>query len=216
VRLVVFDLDGTITHRDTLAAYVFGFLRRRRWRLLRLLRVLPAAAGYALGLLDRGALKAALLRATLRGHGRAELDAWTSQFVTWLLAHGVRTQAVQAIREHQRDGDALVLLTASPDLYAPVIAERLGFREAVCTGVRWESDILDGNLSTPNRRGEEKARCLEALAGRYPGLESVAYGNSAADLPHLIKVDEPRLVNAGLLTRWRASRLGIAPYAHWR
>jgi phosphatidylglycerophosphatase C len=216
VRLVVFDLDGTVTYRDTLVPYLFGFLKRRPVRLVRLIRVLPAVAGYALGLLDRGQLKSALLRATLRGHTRAELEAWTSEFVTAVLERGLRPQAVEAIREHQRSGDVLVLLTAAPDLYAPVIAQRLGFQEAICTGVRWNADRLDGNLSTPNRRGEEKARCLEGLERRYPEAQTIAYGNSAGDLPHLKEVGEPRLVNAGPVTRWKASRLGIALYAHWR
>ena len=216
MRLVVFDLDGTVTYRDTLAPYLFGFLKRRPVRLVRLIRIVPAVAGYALGLLGRGQLKSALLRGTLRGHTRAELEPWTSEFVTALLERELRPQALEAIREHQRSGDALVLLTAAPDLYAPVIARRLGFQEAICTGVRWNADRLDGNLSTPNRRGEEKARCLEALKRRYPGAQTIAYGNSAADLPHLKEVDEPRLVNAGPLTRWKASRVGIASYAHWR
>ena len=216
MRLVVFDLDGTVTYHDTLVPYLLGFLKRRPVRLVRLIRILPAIAGYALGLLDRGQLKSALLRGTLRGHTRTELEAWSSEFVTAVLEWGLRPQAVEAIREHQRCGDALVLLTAAPDLYAPVIAHRLGFQEAICTGVRWNGDRLDGNLSTPNRQGEEKARCLEALERRYPGAQTIAYGNSAGDLPHLKEVTEPRLVNAGPVTRWKASRLGIALYADWR
>jgi len=216
VRLVVFDLDGTVTFRDTLAPYVFGFLRRRRWGLLRLARVVPAAFGFLLGVTDRGALKAALLKATLRGHTRTELEAWTSQFVAKLLRRGLREQALEALLEHQRDGDFLVLLTAAPDLYAPVIARELGFQECIATGVRWRDERLDGTLSTPNRRDAEKARCLEALMTRFPGVPTTAYGNSAADIPHLKMVEEPRLVNAGLFTRWKASRAGIVPYAQWR
>jgi HAD superfamily hydrolase (TIGR01490 family) len=216
VRLVVFDLDGTVTFRDTLAPYVFGFLRRRRWGLLKLVRVVPAFAGFLLGVTDRGALKAALIKATLRGHTRVELDAWTSEFVARLLKHGLREQALEAILKHKLDGDFLVLLTAAPDLYAPAIASELGFQESISTGVRWRSERLDGTLSTPNRRGAEKARCLEALLSRFPGAPTTAYGNSAADIPHLKMVEEPRLVNAGLYTRWKASRAGIVPYARWR
>ncbi|MGB6450625.1 MAG: hypothetical protein WBE92_07725, partial [Steroidobacteraceae bacterium] len=66
-RLVVFDLDGTITRRGTLVPYVAGLLAKRPLQLLRLLRVVPALLAYSLGRIDRGALKARLLRATLRG-----------------------------------------------------------------------------------------------------------------------------------------------------
>ena len=42
--LALFDLDGTITRRDTLLPYVAGFLLRHPARLARLPRLLPALA----------------------------------------------------------------------------------------------------------------------------------------------------------------------------
>jgi phosphoserine phosphatase len=51
----VFDLDGTITYRDTLFPLVLRLLSRRPLRLLRLLRVLPAVVRFARDR-DRGAL----------------------------------------------------------------------------------------------------------------------------------------------------------------
>lgn len=214
-RLVVFDLDGTITRHDTLLPYVAGLLEKRPWQLLRLLRVVPALLAYGLGRIDRGTLKARLLQATLRGRTRAELEAWTAQFVPRLLERGVRVDALRAIETHRRSGDVLVLLTASTDLYAPAIAARLEFDETICTGLTWTDDRLDGALATPNRRGAEKARCLEELARRHPGLRTAAYGNDAADLDHLRRVDEPLLVCGSRAARRLARRAGI-PSAWWR
>src|SRR5690242_17605647 len=59
--LAVFDLDGTISRRGTLAPYVIRLLARRPWRWLRVIAGAPALAGYLLGRLDRGVLKAKLL-----------------------------------------------------------------------------------------------------------------------------------------------------------
>jgi len=216
VRLVVFDLDGTITRRDTLLPYVAGLLSARPWSLLRLLRVVPALAAHLLGLVDRGALKAVLLTHTLGGRTRAEIDSWNARYIPRLLARGVRPQALEAIEEHRRGGDLLVLMSAAPDLYAPALASRLGFAATICTGVRWTNDRLDGALTTANRRGPEKARCFLALKQQHPGLPTTAYGNSSADLPHLVLADEPRLVNASCAARWAGRRAGVAPYAHWR
>src|SRR5690348_14098568 len=75
-RLAVFDLDGTISRRGTLAPYVIRLLARRPWRWLRVVMVAPALLAYLLGRIDRGALKARLLEKTLRGYGRAALEAW--------------------------------------------------------------------------------------------------------------------------------------------
>jgi phosphatidylglycerophosphatase C len=195
LALVVFDLDGTISRRDTLAAYLVGFLAQHRSRWPRVLASVPVLFGAALGLVDRGALKASLMRAVLGGCPRQGLDGWTQSFVTRLLARGVFADARAAIAQHLQQGDELVLMSASPDLYVPEIAHRLGFRQTICTGVLWHGDRFDGALTTPNRRGAEKARCFSELRARHAGLPTVAYANSACDFEHLRLADQAYLVN---------------------
>ncbi len=57
----------------------------------------------------------------------------------------------------------LVLMSASVDFYVPEFGRQLGFDQVISTGVAWNGELLDGTLTTPNRRGDEKARCLRAL-----------------------------------------------------
>ncbi len=57
MRLVVFDLDGTITYRDTLLPYVTGYLERSGRSRARMARLLPTLAAFALGAADHGAVK---------------------------------------------------------------------------------------------------------------------------------------------------------------
>jgi phosphatidylglycerophosphatase C len=207
--LALFDLDGTITRHDTLLPYLCGFLRRRPERLLRLPQVLPALGRFALRRADRGALKAAWIASVLGGCTRAELAAWTARFVPQLIGHGLIADAVATIEAHQRAGDYLVLLSASPDLYVPAIGRALGFAQVVCTGVEWNGEYLSGRLATPNRRGAQKARCLEALRQEHPSLPIVAYGNAAGDLEHLALADRAVLVNGSAGARRAAARLGV-------
>jgi phosphatidylglycerophosphatase C len=216
VPLAVFDLDGTITRHDTLVPYALGFLvRARPWRLPALLLVLPALLGSALGLVDRGELKSAFIRATLGGCRRKDLERWTAKFLERLIPRGLFPQAVAAIAAHARAGDHLVLLSASTDLYVPAIAQALGFQEAICTGLRWDGDLLGGTLTTPNRRGEEKARCVAALRARYSGMSAAAYGNAASDIAHLKLVEHGVLVNGSAAARREAARAEIT-CTEWR
>jgi HAD superfamily hydrolase (TIGR01490 family) len=216
MRLAVFDLDGTIARGDTLAPYALGYAARKRpWRLPALLLVLPAVLGYAIGLADRGGLKSAFIRATLGGCRREDLQRWTTRFVERLVARGLFAQALEAIQAHARAGDHLVLLSASTDLYVPAIAHALGFQEVICTGLRWEGERLRGTLTTPNRRGEEKARCVAALRARHPGAQAVAYGNAQSDIAHLKLVERGVLVNGSAAARREAVRVGIT-CATWR
>ena len=214
-RLVVFDLDGTITARDTLLPYALGFLRASGRSRLRLLRLLPTLAAFLLGLADRGRLKAALIRATLGGATRQQVEDWNRRFLDSSPARPLPA-AGAAIRRHLDAGDVLVLMSASPDLYVPEIGRKLGFSTTVCTGVAWRNGTVEGALSTPNRRGGEKVRCLRELQARHPGAATVAYGNAKSDLAHLRLADEPRLENAAAGTRRAAARAGLRPYAEWR
>ena len=215
-ELVVFDLDGTITRRDTLLPYAWRFtVTRKPWRLPLFLGVLPSVLRFLLRLSDEGQVKAAFIRCALGGSTRAQIEDFTASFVPRLLGQGLFAEAVRRIAAHRTAGDHLVLMSASADLYVPEIARQLGFAEAICTGVRWEGDRLEGSLTTPNRKGPEKVRCFLALRERHPGLTSVAYGNAAADLPQLRLANRGILVNGSASARAQASALGVV-CVEWR
>ena len=213
-RLVFFDLDGTISRRDTLFGYVAGFVRRHPARVPRYLAVLPALVGYALGIRDRGYLKGALLHAVMGGAFRGEIQAWTEEYVPKLVAHGVFDDALVAIRKHRDAGDHLVLMTATVDLYVPDLARALGFDTYLCSRVSWREDRLEGWLVSPNMRDEEKASALRRMVAKFPGRRLVGYGNSAPDLPHLKLVDHAVLVNASKSLRKAASGLPVE-FKYW-
>jgi phosphatidylglycerophosphatase C len=211
--IAIFDLDGTITYRDTLFPLVLRQLARRPLHLLRLLLLLPAVVRFAFDR-DRAGLKQSLLRATLRGITRAELDATSRQFVTDTIAHRCFADALATVRRHREQGHYLVLMSASVDFYVPEFGRQLGFDQVISTGVAWQGDRLDGTLTTPNRRGEEKAVQLRALLAERNDTHTFAYGNSVSDLPHLKLARHGLLVNGNSSARREASALGI-PTAEW-
>lgn len=214
--LVFFDLDETITRHDTLLPYAIGYgLLRRPWRLPLLLCVVPPILNFLLGRGDEGPLKEAFIKATLGGSRRADVEAWTKRFVPDVIANGTFADALRKVSEHRTRGDYLVLMSASTSLYVPAIARELGFNEAVCTEVRWDGDRLDGTLTTPNRKGAEKARCFTALRERHPGLTTTAYGNSYTDLPHLRLADHGVLINGSEKAQRAAQELGVA-HLDWK
>ncbi|MDH4261390.1 MAG: haloacid dehalogenase-like hydrolase, partial [Gammaproteobacteria bacterium] len=186
--IAVFDLDGTITRRDTFLPYLRGWLRRhprRGWASA----ALTAVWRYASDGRDRGRLKSELICRLMSGATRAEVADWTRDFVDALDEEMLCPGALEAIERHRRTGDRLVLLSASVDLYVPMIGARFGFEETICTGIAWRDDCLDGALTTPNRRGGEKLRCVESLRTRFPGSPIAAYGNSGSDLAHFQAVE---------------------------
>jgi len=214
-RVAVFDLDGTITSRDTLVPFLLGYLAKHPWRAWHLWRLPFSLLRYGLGLSDRGRLKASLIRQVMGRAARAQVETCAEEFCKSRLPSLLNPGALDAIARHRRAGDRLVLLSASVDLYVPRVGRVLGFDETICTGVSWQGERLEGRLTTENRRGVEKRKCLEALRARYPDATFAAYGNAASDFAHLAIVEEPLLVNAGAATRRRARDLGLKS-GEWR
>jgi len=214
VRVAVFDLDGTITRHDTFVPYLRGWLRRHP-RTGWVGPAFVAIVRYLLAGQDRGRLKSDLIRACMAGTPESEVRDWTANFVAGLDDSTLCPGAFAAIARHRDAGNRLVILSASVDLYAPEIGRRFGFDETICTGVAWRDGRLDGSLTTPNRRADEKRRCVEALRSRFPAARICAYANSRADFAHLAAADDPVLVNAGPGLRRAAEKLGI-PTEEWR
>lgn len=213
--VALFDLDGTLTWRDTLLPFLAGYAVRHPARLLPLWRLAPALLEYATRGRDRGRLKSSVIRAVMGGERRAQIEAWAEAFVLALEPHRrFRPAALAVLEGHRAAGDHLVLLSASPDLYVPRIGRLLGFERTLCTELVWRGDRLDGRLKTPNRRGEEKLRCLEWLRTQYPNTPVIAYGNSAADLAHMRHADRAVLVDGSAAARRSAAKAGIA-VADW-
>jgi phosphatidylglycerophosphatase C len=213
--LALFDLDGTLTFRDTFLPFLSGYVRRHPSRLLRLWRLLPALVEFAAGGRDRGRLKSRVIRTVMGGDHRAMIDAWAKAFTDRLAAHRkFRPGALASVEGHRAAGDRLVLLSASPDLYVPHIGRLLAFERTLCTEILWQGDRLDGGLKTENRRGDEKLRCLEGLRNDYPNARIIAYGNAASDLAHMRRADRAVLVNGNAGARRLAARAGI-PAADW-
>jgi phosphatidylglycerophosphatase C len=213
--VAVFDLDGTLTWRDTLAPFLMSFLKRHPSRLLGLWRLPFALLGFLAWHRDRGQLKSRVIRMVMGGAARAAVDSCGISFVDSLIPHRrFRPAALAVLEAHRTAGDRLVLLSASPDLYVPRIGLSLGFERTLCTEIEWRGDRLNGGLKTPNRRGAEKSRCLAWIREQYPDLPIVAYGNSASDLDHMRRADRALLVNGSTAARAQAAQWGI-PTGTW-
>jgi phosphatidylglycerophosphatase C len=195
-RLALFDLDGTLSRHDTFLPFVLGLLARHPSRWPRVVLLIVPALGYLLRRLDRGGLKGAILYCLFRGMSREVVNAWARRYAAVVVPARMFGEGVATLRSHLAGGDHVVVLSASPDLFVPEIARLLGADEVICTQIRWSADRLDGRLAGPNRRDHEKARVLDDLRVRMPGLPVIAYGNSTADLVHMQRCEQGIYVNA--------------------
>ena len=214
--VALFDLDGTITRRDTYLAYLMGFLLRHPERLLRAAPLPFAVLRHFAGQRDNTWLKATFLRAILSGVPRHVLEAWTERFLDRVLASGLRPGSLTAIERHRAAGHRLVMVTASLDFYAEPLSRLLGFDAVMCTRAVYDAEgRVTGALDGDNCYGECKLRQVERyLARDAAGLRVICYSDHHADLPLLRFATEAVAVNPSRRRKSAALRQGF-PSADW-
>jgi len=185
-RIVIFDLDVTLTRYDTFLPFVTGyarFARRRRWLMLWKLP-LYFVTFWRWG--NRTWVKTNVLRAFVGGEPRERMEAWADRFVDYLMEHAMRESGLAELRRHQREGARIILASASFDIYVERLAHRLGIDEVLATRVKWDANDRLAGMHGENCRDDEKLRRVRGLlAGVEHGHGVTAYSDSHADLPLL-------------------------------
>jgi phosphatidylglycerophosphatase C len=179
--LAAFDLDGTLTHRDTLLPFLLRAIGHGRTYRAILASSLPLARAAARGGPHRDRAKVVVLQRTLGGLPLTGLADAAESFADHVVARGLRPALRARVDWHRQQGHELVLVSASPELYVAPIGRRLGFDAVLAT--RLEVDAggrLTGRLEGANCRGPEKAARLRAWRGDALAV-AYAYGDSAGD-----------------------------------
>jgi len=181
VPLAAFDLDGTLTRRDTLLPFLVRTVGAGRTYGAVLAASGPLARAAARGGEHRDTAKAAVLRRVLAGASAAALAEAAEAYAEDVVAHGLRPDMRARVDWHRAEGHELVLVSASPELYVAPIGRRLGFDEVLATRLEVDADgLLTGRLLGPNCRGPEKVARLRQWRGEALRL-AYAYGDSSGD-----------------------------------
>jgi phosphatidylglycerophosphatase C len=186
--IVAFDFDGTLTIRDSFTDFL-------RWRVgplryvLGTARLAPAALAYLVHR-DRGRIKAAAARVFLRGVTREELSRDARRYAAHATPWMMRPDARGAWEDWRARGARLLIVSASPTFVVAPFAEALGAEELIATELGYDGqDRATGAFATPNCRGPEKVRRLQARFGPDVRL-AAAYGDTAGDREMLGIADE--------------------------
>lgn len=170
LRPLCVDLDGTLVKSDTFYDSLCELPRRRPWAALKL----PLWLLYG-----KARVKAELALA-------APIDAAKLPYNQKLL---------QALRQEQRNGRAIYLVTGADRRVAESVAAHL----QLFTG-------LLGSDGVKNLTGGRKLAALKEQFGRFDYI-----GNARVDLPLLAASEEPMVANPTFALRWGLRRQKIRP-----
>lgn len=203
----IFDLDGTLydghiwlalkrhheTHRvKRLALYAYIATHMPLWPL------------YSLGLLSAAQFYAMWGRHMSWLMGGLTLEEANSVF-EWVTEEDVvpnlRHDVVSVLRDHQRRGHRVILLSGTFQPLLQVVGDQLGVEDVVGTELAVRNGRYTGHIVPPVCMAEGKAKRLRAFVdahGEHIDLSaSYAYADGPIDLPALESVGHPAAVYPG-------------------
>ncbi len=188
MKLALFDLDGTITFRDTFVDFVrftFG------WKELvhGMIRLRSANAAFYFGVLNGTSLKEKYLDHFFKGWPKQRLEQYGRDYAVNVLPNIVKPDARKRIKWHEDRGHRVIVVTASINAWIDAwsIVNDL---ELISSRIEFRDGFVTGRLSTPNCNGREKVRRIKERVDISSYETIYAYGNSRGDIEMLALADE--------------------------
>jgi HAD superfamily hydrolase (TIGR01490 family) len=203
MKLVLFDLDGTLIPRDS--DHAFGeFIVGLGWADPETFRQRNDGfyQDYLAGQLDIAAY-VDFATAPWRARSEAELQQATEHFLLTVVQPMLTPAALALVEGHQRAGDEIAIITATNDFVTRPIARLLGVDALIATTLeRDASGRVTGRIAgMPSFREGKVTRLHEWLADRGQALTAFEsctfYSDSINDLPLLEHVSHPVATNPG-------------------
>jgi phosphatidylglycerophosphatase C len=179
MNLALFDFDGTITFGDTFTPFLHFAVEPRRLTLGKLV-LAPVIAAYKLGFIPASTGRASAAAVGFRGRSEAGLREAGAKYARDVLPNVIRPEALERIHWHKEQGDVVVVVSASLDVYLePWCFEHQ--LDVICTQLEVTSGTLTGKYCEGDCTGKEKSRRIltEYDLRDYPLVYS--YGDTAED-----------------------------------
>ncbi len=187
--LALFDLDGTLTRRDTLSDLLLRHFGLRRCLTAGVL-LAPWLIGVPGGWVSRDAAKVRVLKTFFGGMDEGEFLAIGKHYAQQHLEALLRPQARSRLQWHIQQGHRVIVISASVSDWIRPWTEQLGIELLASELVRRDGRIT-GELAGANCRGEEKVRRLRDLLDPTDYQPIYAYGDTDGDTAMLALADHP-------------------------
>ena len=178
--IAVFDFDGTITQKDTLLlfikyskgiwSFIFGFMIFS-----------PLIVAMKLRLYPNWKAKQHLFSFFFKGISLDKFNDFGNKFSAEI-DKILRPKALETLKLHKKNGDSVVILSASIENWIKPWAEEVGADMVLATKIETnKKGLLTGKFLSKNCYGQEKVNRLLELFPDRNNYILIAYGDSPGD-----------------------------------
>lgn len=186
--LALFDFDGTITTRDTLAEFIKFVVGKPKYY-YGLGANFYLLLGYKLGFIPNYKAKEQLLVYFLKDWYCNDFQEITEQFTERIIGEMIKKEALERIRWHQKQGHKIVVVSASMECWILGWCKQMKI-ELIATKLAIKDNKLTGKFLTKNCYGKEKVRRIREKYNLNEFDLIYAYGDSKGDKDMLLLADK--------------------------
>ena len=179
MKIAFFDMDGTITNRDSLIhfiRYAHGYPRLA----IGLLCNIHYLIAYKVGLYPNDRAKEKILAHFFGGWNEERFHLIAHKYSKNELDKITRPQAMEKIRWHQKQGHKTVVVSASIETWLIKWCAKYSL-ELISTQLQVDNGKLSGKFSTKNCHGAEKVLRIKKEYDLSEFETIYAYGDSSGD-----------------------------------
>lgn len=197
-RLAIFDVDYTITRKETLRELYKYSLKENKKNLIYAPRALFSGLLYILKIYDEKRVKECFLK-FIENMSEDDLDGFTKRFYENRFKNILYSDSLDMMRKLKSEGYKIYLISASPEFYLKHLYEMKEIDKIIGTKFYMNEGKFSRKMDGLNCKGEEKVKRLKKVLEEekieVDFEESYMFSDSLSDKPLLDLVGKPYLIN---------------------
>ncbi len=188
MRLALFDFDGTISRSDTFRGFIIYYCGYKKF-IFGSIILSPIYLLYSLGIIKNNFMKETVISFYFKNEDISNLWDKGKQYNRDKIDKIVRVKAMKKIKWHQNQGDKIIVVSASANIWLKPWCSRNSL-ELIATELEEINGKITGRLINGNCYGSEKVTRVKKVVNMQDYEEIYAYGDSRGDRELLDSADK--------------------------
>src|SRR3712207_1968863 len=186
IKLAIFDVDFTLTKRETLVEFYLFMVKKRPYLIFHLPKSAISAMFYFLNVYDAGKAKEKFI-SFVDGIKEDEMQKLVKEFYQTRLSKIFYKDAMDMMKKLKDEGCKIYLISASAEFYLNELYNIGIVDKIIGTRFKVDNGVIRGKINGNNCKGQEKVeRLMEVIKKENMNVDfknSYMFSDSLSDLP---------------------------------